>query len=161
LVIRCTFRDENESSEISLSLSCEMRPSQGIAAIFEYVLVKLFVLLLFDFLLIAHPKWFVFVDSFEFDSLNVFSSCSVHLVLDLIFVQFLSFGSPFFSNFLDLGFDFGFSLLNFFLSYHDFLEIDGVIDKAAISFNESSELFILAVFRGIFFQVKSDDSTSF
>lgn len=65
-----------------------------------------------------------------------------------------------FSDFLDLSFDFSFSFLNFFLSYHNLLEINGVVNKAAVPFNESSKLVMLAVFRGVLFQVKSNHSTS-
>ena len=120
LIIRCALRNENEPSEIGLSLSSEMRPGQRIASIFEDVLVELFVFLLLDFLLITHPKWFIFVDSLEFDGLNFSRSCSVNLILDLVFIELFSFSSPLFSDFLDLGLDFSFGFLNFLLSHNYF-----------------------------------------
>lgn len=137
-----------------------MRPGKRVACILEHIFIKLFVFILFDLLFVANPKRFVFINSFKFHSLNVSCGCSIHWILNLIFVKFFSLSRPLFSYFLDLCFYLGLGLLNLLFCHHNFLEINWIIDKITVSFDESPKFIMLAVFRGIFFQVQSNDGSS-
>ena len=152
MVIGSTLRNKNKTSKVSFSFSSEMRPSEWAACILENVLVEIFVFFLFDLVFVTNPERFVFIDSLEFNSLNILSCCSINWIFNLILVEFFSFSFPFLSNFLNLSLDFSLGFLYFLLSSHYLFEIDGIVNKTTVSFNKSLQLIIFAVLSCVFFQ---------
>lgn len=152
MVIGCTFWNKNKPSKISFSLSSKMRPGEWVACILENILVEIFVFFLFDLIFITNPERFVFINSLEFDSLNILSCCSVDWIFNFILVEFFSFGFPFFSNFLNLCLYFSLSFFYFLLSSHYLFEIDGIVNKTTVSFNQSLQLIVFAVLSCVLFQ---------
>lgn len=132
-----------------------------ISRFLEDILIEIFVLFRLDFRFSSDPKRFVFIDSFELDSFNTFRDSSVDWIFYLFFVNLFTLFSPFLRFFFDLSFNFCLSFLDFLFSGHKFFEVNWITDKTAVPFNQSLELIILAIFRSILFQVKSNDSSSF
>ena len=62
-----------------------------------------------------------------------------------IFINILSFSLPLFSYFLDFCFNFCFSFFYFFLTRHYLLEVDGVVDEAAVPLNHSLQFLVFAI----------------
>ena len=153
MVIGCTLGDKNETSKVSFSFSSEMRPGEWVACILEYIFIKFFVLFLFDLIFISNPKRLVLVNSLEFDSINISSSCSINWIFNLFLIEFFSFLFPLFSDFLDLSLDFGFCLFYFLFSCNYLFEINGIVNEATVSFNQSLQFIIFTVLSGIFFQI--------
>ena len=130
-------------------------------SILENVLVNLFVFLFLNLLFVADPKRLVFIYSFKFNSLNISGGCSVNWVFDFFVIEFFSFCLPFLSCLFDLCLDFCLCFFYFFLCSYNSFQIDGIVDKTAISFNQTLKLVIFAILTGIFFEEQPDNGASF
>ena len=160
LIIRSSFRDKDKTSEFSLTLSSEMRVRKWITWLLKHIFIEVFVLFSFDFWFSSCPKRFIFIDSFELNSINILSNSSVDGIFNLFLIDFFTLLLPFLSFLFNFSFNLSLSFLDFLFSCNNLFQVNWIWDKTTVSLNQSLELVILAIFRSIFFQIQSNDGSS-